>query len=119
MVRVDRDRIEQVVLNLLSNSMEAMADKKEKKLHIHIKKANSGNTIEAIFSDTGGGIQPEVINRIFDPFFTTKSPETGTGLGLFVSYTIIKDHEGKIWAENNEWGGASFTLQFPVGEEDN
>ena len=55
------------------------------------------------------------MNKIFDPFFTTKGPDQGTGLGLFIAYGIIKDHGARIWAENNEWGGASFFIRLPVG----
>jgi len=54
------------------------------------------------------------MNRIFDPFFTTKKRSEGTGLGLFLSYGIIKDHGGRIWAENNETGGASFFIHLPT-----
>jgi signal transduction histidine kinase len=54
------------------------------------------------------------MSRIFDPFFTTKKRSQGTGLGLFLSYGMIKDHGGRIWAENNEAGGASFFVHLPV-----
>ena len=57
------------------------------------------------------------MNRIFDPFFTPKDPAQGTGLGLFISYGIISDHGGSIWAENDEWGGASFLIELPVSRE--
>ncbi len=54
------------------------------------------------------------MNKIFDPFFTTKDRAEGTGLGLFLSYGIVKDHGGRIWAENNGAGGASFFVQLPM-----
>ncbi len=63
--------------------------------------------------DTGSGIAPELLNRIFDPFFTTKHSGKGTGLGLFIARRIVQQHNGRIWAENNELGGATFTVVLP------
>ncbi|NIR16202.1 MAG: hypothetical protein GWN86_20665 [Desulfobacterales bacterium] len=54
------------------------------------------------------------MDKVFDPFFTTKDRGQGTGLGLFISYSIIHEHAGRMWAENNEWGGASFYIELPV-----
>jgi signal transduction histidine kinase len=73
--------------------------------------------VQLIASDTGPGIRDGNKNRIFEPFFTTKDPARGTGLGLYISYGIIKDHGGRIWAENNEWGGASFFIELPLNKE--
>jgi two-component system sensor histidine kinase HupT/HoxJ len=66
-----------------------------------------------MFADTGTGIMSEHMSKLFDPFFTTKGQGKGTGLGLSISYGIIHDHGGRIWAENNEWGGASFYVRLP------
>ena len=88
-------------------------------LHITTKPANSKDYVQIIISDMGPGIKHSDIDKIFDPFFTTKDPGQGTGLGLFISYSIIKDHGGRIWAENNERGGASFLIELPVVREMN
>ena len=75
------------------------------------------NSVQLIIADTGPGIDDSHINKVFDPFFTTKDQGKGVGLGLYISYGIIEEHGGKIWAENNEWGGASFFIEFPLGKE--
>jgi C4-dicarboxylate-specific signal transduction histidine kinase len=74
----------------------------------------SGDHAQVVISDTGAGIDIKNMSRIFDPFFTTKKRSEGIGLGLFLSYGIIKDHGGRIWAENNEAGGASFFVHLPL-----
>jgi two-component system sensor histidine kinase HupT/HoxJ len=77
-------------------------------------RTSSGDDAQVVLSDTGPGIDIQNMNRIFDPFFTTKNRSEGTGLGLFLSYGVVKDHGGRIWAENNGAGGASFFIQLPV-----
>jgi len=109
-----KDRFEQVIFNLFSNAIAAMADQETKILRIMTKMAASEDNVRIIISDTGTGINQDYISSIFDPFFTTKDPGQGTGLGLYISYKIVKDHGAEIWAENNEWGGASFFIEFPV-----
>ena len=86
-------------------------------LQITTEPANSKDYVQIIISDMGPGIKHSDIDQIFDPFFTTKDQGQGTGLGLFISYSIIKDHGGRIWAENNKWGGASFLIELPVNRE--
>jgi PAS domain S-box-containing protein len=113
-----RDRVEQVILNLISNAMDAMSGRKEKMLRIVTEKTSSedGVFLRLVVADNGTGIEEEKMDKLFDPFFTTKEPGKGTGLGLSISHGIINDHEGRIWAENNEWGGASFFIELPVKE---
>ena len=64
--------------------------------------------------DNGPGIAPEVLPRVFDPFFTTKPPGEGSGLGLSVSYGIVSEHGGRLWAENRPEGGAAFYIELPL-----
>ena len=118
----DREMIEQVILNLISNAVYAMEDVNEKVLRIETcwDKGESGGNARVMIADNGGGIRDEDLPKVFEPFFTTKDCGEGTGLGLSISYGIIHDHGGIIWAENNEWGGASFFFEIPVnlhGEE--
>ena len=118
-IPADKDRIEQVFFNLISNATEAMAGKKEKTLRIMTRPSNSNDHVQAIISDTGTGIDQAHLSKIFDPFFTTKEPGQGTGLGLFISYGIVHEHGGRIWAENNESGGTSFFVELPLqGDSD-
>ena len=114
LIPLDKDRIEQVIFNIISNANASMAGQENKMLRIITKPTASKDYVQAIISDTGTGIDSSDMNKIFDPFFTTKDQRQGTGLGLFISYNIIQDHGGRIWAENNEWGGASFFIELPV-----
>ena len=114
LIPLAEDRIEQVIFNIVSNAAGVMTGQKTKILRIITRPEPSGDYVDVIISDTGTGIDASNMNKIFDPFFTTKDPDQGTGLGLFITYGIIKDHGARIWAENNEWGGASFFIKFPV-----
>jgi len=113
---LDKFRIEQVILNLVNNAIDAMKDGKEKLLRVTaaLDSSEEKKNVRITFSDNGTGIKAEDMNRIFEPFFTTKEPDKGKGLGLSVCYGIIQDHHGRIWAENNEQGGATFIIEMPV-----
>jgi PAS domain S-box-containing protein len=109
--------IEQVFLNLLRNSAQAIAGAPEKipdpHIVMHISAKDDWVRIE--IDDNGPGIPPEVLRRIFEPFFTTKKPGEGTGLGLSVSYFIItRGHGGIIHAGPNDEGGTRFIIELPV-----
>ncbi len=108
--------MKRVFNNLLMNSFQAI--KGEGRITIKTEYDREGNGIRIIFSDTGCGIPEKIRGKIFEPFFTTKPPGQGTGLGLAVSYGIVKEHKGEISVESEEGSGASFTLWFPV-EGDN
>jgi signal transduction histidine kinase len=110
----DKDRILQVIFNLMSNATEAMAGRKTKLLRIATGMLASEDYAQVRISDNGTGIDQDDIHKIFDPFFTTKDRAQGTGLGLYVCYKIVQEHGGRLWAENNEWGGASFFIELPV-----
>ncbi len=114
---MDMEKIEQVIMNLISNAMASMEGKEKKILRITTQKeipTGDHDQLSITIADTGTGIKRDVMSKIFDPFFTTKEPGKGTGLGLSISYGIIHDHGGAIRAENNEWGGASFHIRLPV-----
>ncbi len=84
------------------------------RLTIKTEYDREGNGVRIIFSDTGSGIPEKIRDKIFEPFFTTKPPGQGTGLGLAVSYGIVKEHKGEISVESTENSGTSFTLWFPL-----
>jgi len=109
-----RKRMEQVFFNVISNALEAMSGMEKRVLTVSTARTSSGDDAQVVLSDTGPGIDIQNMNRIFDPFFTTKNRTEGTGLGLFLSQGVVKDHGGRIWAENNGAGGASFFIQLPV-----
>jgi len=119
LIPLDKDKVQQVILNILSNAVAAMSGQKTRMLRIITKPTPPKDSVQIIISDTGTGIDDNYIDKVFDPFFTTREPGKGVGLGLYISYGIIKDHGGKIWAENNEWGGASFFIELPVGKDVN
>ncbi|MGH2621531.1 MAG: ATP-binding protein [Anaerolineales bacterium] len=108
-VLADERTIEQVLVNLITNSVQAMADGGT--LSVHITADGSGGQLLKI-ADTGPGILPEQMDRIFDPFFTTK--KSGTGLGLAISRRIMTAHQGSIAVESFQDAGTVFTLQFPL-----
>jgi two-component system NtrC family sensor kinase len=112
-IKLDRNKIQQVLWNLLLNSCEAMP--KGGQLTISDSLSADKKWIVVRVADTGVGIPKENINRLFDPFFTTKS--SGTGLGLAVSYGIIQQHDGKIEINSEEGRGTVFILSFPVDEK--
>lgn len=107
----DRVQLQQVILNLMVNGMDAMAGTTPKQLVIRTEPAESGKILVGI-SDSGMGIQPEQANRVFEPFFTTK-PE-GTGMGLAISRSIIEAHGGRLWVEPNKPRGATFQFVLPA-----
>jgi signal transduction histidine kinase len=84
-------------------------------LQVSTQTNNGSVAIEV--TDTGAGISPENLQRIFDPFFTTKATGRGTGLGLSVSYGIIKEHAGKVDVRSTPGKGTSFRLEFPVARK--
>jgi PAS domain S-box-containing protein len=115
----DKFRIEQVFLNIVNNAIDAMGKAENKCLRISasLQKSDGAEIVRICFSDSGSGMKPEDMSRMFEPFFTTKETGKGTGLGLSICYGIIKDHDGRIWADNNENGGASFFVELPVSNE--
>jgi PAS domain S-box-containing protein len=105
-------QIEQVVLNLLTNARDAMAER-DGKTKITLRVFEDENGVHVTSQDTGGGVPEKVLPRIFEPFYTTKEMGKGTGLGLSVSYGIIREMNGTIIAENIE-DGARSTITLPA-----
>jgi len=110
------EQINQVLLNLVVNSAQAIAEKPEGGQGlIAIKTWHEGNHVCCQITDNGPGIPAAARSRIFEPFFTTKAPGKGTGLGLSISYDIIvHKHQGKLEVDSPEAGGTVFTLRLPV-----
>ena len=116
-VNVDRVQLQQVVLNLVMNAMDALDDAVGKKREIVIRSTTSGgNEILVSVEDCGPGLNPDTIDKIFDPFFTTK-PQ-GIGVGLSISRSIIESHEGRLWSSPNPNGGAIFQFTLPIGRQE-
>ena len=113
-VHGDSIQIQQVLLNLLTNALDALDNQpfEARTITISTRPENSNGTIISI-SDSGGGIPPDKIQAIFAPFHTTKPK--GVGLGLAICKSIIEAHGGRIWAANNPRGGATFYLSLPSG----
>jgi signal transduction histidine kinase len=108
-VEADKSRINQVITNLLSNAVKFT---ERGNITITTQKTTDGLVI-IIVKDEGSGIDPEIMPRLFTKFVTRSN--TGTGLGLFISKSIIESHGGKIWAQNNLDGkGATFSFSLPL-----
>jgi len=110
--KADRHALQEVLINLIANALDAMKQIPESDRLLTIRTAWNTGEIEVDVADCGLGIDKQHIDQIFDPFFTTKSE--GTGLGLSLSQAIIRRHHGRIWANNNRSGGATFRFTLPV-----
>jgi len=110
----DPRTLEQVVVNLLTNAMQAMAQGGT--LSMTLAPSVDGQAVELKVADTGPGIPADVVERIFDPFFTTK--KDGTGLGLAISRRIVAAHKGTLHVESYAGAGTVFTIRLPRLAED-
>jgi two-component system, LuxR family, sensor kinase FixL len=115
LVLADRVQIQQVLVNLFRNALEAMAQSPRRELIATNVKA-ADEMIEIAVSDTGTGFHDDVKPNLFQTFFTTK--ETGMGVGLSISRSIIEAHGGRMWAENNDMGGATFRFTLPAASDE-
>jgi signal transduction histidine kinase len=107
----DRVQLQQVMMNLISNSIDAMRDVGGmRELAIKSQRAENDQLMVSV-SDTGVGLPPQQEGQIFNPFFTTKVH--GTGMGLSISRSIVASHNGRLWAADNSPHGASFHLILP------
>ncbi len=105
-------RLNQVIMNIVVNAAQAMEG--HGALHIITRTRANQDIDEIQITDTGPGIEENLLEKIFDPFFTTKATGEGTGLGLSVSYAIVKEHKGSIRVTSSPGDGATFTLRFPA-----
>jgi two-component system sensor kinase FixL len=112
-VMADRVQIQQVVVNLLRNAVEAMTSSPLRRVTISTYSAGT-KFVEAAIADTGPGVPDDVAARLFEPFVTTK--DTGMGVGLSICRTIIEAHGGQLWMTPNPEGGTIFRFQLPVSE---
>lgn len=109
----DRIQLQQVILNLLRNAVDAMVDVHERPRPLLIKtQQEDDNRVRLTVRDAGVGLPPQDLESLFDAFYTTKSG--GMGIGLFVSRSIVEKHHGRLWAEPNDGPGASFSFSIPV-----
>ena len=115
LVLVDRVQIQQVVLNLIRNAIDAMEGAAKRELAVSVRPAADNMALVSI-ADTGPGISQEIADRLFQPFITTKP--TGMGVGLSISRTIIEAHGGQIWVEAGEGGGALFRFTVERAREE-
>lgn len=107
----------QVFINLLKNAKEALVEKREKDRHIDVIISDDTNNVITTVCDNGGGIDEEIIDKIFDPYFTTKDEKTGTGLGLYMSKTIVEKHLNGTIEVYNTKEGACFKVVIPLAEK--
>ena len=113
-VIVDRVQVQQVLVNLLRNAMDAMQDAPRRELTVSLTAAGE-NMVEIAVADTGPGVSEEIAAKLFQPFVTSK--QHGMGVGLSISRTIVEAHGGKIWCESNAGGGATFRFTLPAARE--
>jgi PAS domain S-box-containing protein len=113
----DRVQLQQVIMNLILNAVEAMSlvEDGERELWIETEQSQTGGVL-VVVRDSGPGIDPEHIERVFEPFYTTKT--SGMGMGLSICRSIIAAHGGRLWAEANRPRGTVFQFTLPAGSED-
>ena len=112
LVQADKGRIIQIISNLLDNAIKFT---KEGAIYISLERKDGSEDVLVSVKDPGQGINPEILPKLFTKFATKSESETGTGLGLFISKSIVEAHGGRIWAENNTDGkGATFAFSLSL-----
>jgi PAS domain S-box-containing protein len=115
LVLVDRVQLQQVIINLVMNGMEAMTTVSDRPRELKIRSQREADAVLVAVQDSGVGIDPEHVDRLFNAFFTTKP--SGMGMGLSICRSIIEAHGGKLWASRNAGAGATFQFTLPVSPE--
>jgi len=111
-VRGQRDQLQQVILNLLTNAIDATPA--GGRIGVTTRAVPGRSEVEIAVADTGAGIPAADRQRIFEPFFSTKESGRGMGLGLFITAQIVREHEGRIEVESEEGRGSTFRVVLPV-----
>ena len=110
----DRVQLQQVILNLLRNASDAMADVHDRPRQLLVRtELEAGDRVRVSVRDAGEGIDPRNMDKLLDAFYTTKTD--GMGIGLSISRSIIERHHGRLWAEANDGAGATFSFSIPSG----
>jgi signal transduction histidine kinase len=116
-VKGDPIQLQQVILNLIVNAMDAMSSMPAAERRVTLWTAREGSSACLAVSDVGPGVPAEHLKQVFEPFFTTKAQ--GMGMGLAIARTIVEAHNGQLWAENATKGGAVFRIRLPLAEQPN
>jgi len=112
LLEMDTEKMKQVFMNLCINAAQAIGENGE--IDIESTCLRNKGQVKIVVRDTGPGIAPEIQDKVFEPFFTTKGPRDGTGLGLSLSYGIVRDHGGEIYVQSKPGKGAVFTIILPL-----
>ena len=110
-IRADRVQLQQVVLNLIMNAIDAMTDSEARELLVSSGQTTPQGVLVSVF-DTGSGVDPQNVERVFEPFYTTKN--SGMGMGLAICRSILETHGGRLSARANEPHGAIFEFELPI-----
>ena len=112
----DRVQLQQVVLNLVMNAMEAMSTVGERPRELRITTGNVEDQVQVTVEDSGPGLDPNTMAKIFEPFYTTKS--TGMGMGLSISRSIVQSHGGQLWISAKDGLGTAFHFSLQKHQEE-
>ena len=113
-IHADPPQMQQVVINLVLNALDATGPGGRVTISAHAMVRNDRSGIALVVTDTGSGIVDQLLPRIFDPFLTTKPRGQGTGLGLAICRDIVRTHGGEIWVESTLGSGSTFTVWVPL-----
>jgi two-component system C4-dicarboxylate transport sensor histidine kinase DctB len=119
-LRGDKVRVEQVLINLIRNGLDAMGRMEQPRMRITVRRtlvAEDGPWVDILVADRGEGLPEGQGDQVFEPFFTTKASGDGLGLGLAISASILEDHGGSLTARDREDGGAEFRVRLPLDQD--